>query len=150
MGLRWGRSHAPALVTAFHPRINDWETEFVKMRRSHSLGDENPKFDSRTALGRHTLTSLTSLWPTTRDQQTPKAEREESNLRKLRDRCFEAVNRGRDMVQGAEYARGSDLGRLAQRLQLPHFWDQYPSTGQAGPATFCHWIYSVQQLNTFQ
>ena len=150
MGLRWGQSHAPPWSLPFIPGLMTGKPSLLKCAAAHSLGDENPKFDSRTALGRHTLTSLTPLWPTTRDQQTSKAEREESNLRKLRDRCFEAVNRGRDMVQGAEYARGSDLGRLAQRLQLPHFWDQYPSTGQAGPATFCHWIYSVQQLNTFQ
>ena len=52
----------------------------------------------------------------------------------LPDRCLEAVNRDWDMVRGAEYAGGSDLGRLVRRrtrqavspLQLPIFGTNTP------------------------
>ena len=105
----------------------------LKCAAAHSPGDENPKFDRRAAFGRHTLTSLPpTVAAHSKSTNRPKLEKrkgwEESNLG---DRCLEAVNRGWDMVRGAEYAGGSDLGRLVRRrtwqaVQLPIFGTNTP------------------------
>ena len=102
----------------------------LKCGFAHSPGDENPKFDRRAAFGRHTLTSLPpTVAAHSKSTNPPKLEEEERGEESnLADRCLEPVNRGRDMVRGAEYAGGSDLGRLVRRpaaAACSHFWDQY-------------------------
>ena len=50
---------------------------------------------------------------------------------------------GRNMQEAVIWdGWGFDAGHSAVAASCL-FWDQYPCTGQAGPATFCHWIYSA-------
>lgn len=114
-----GPTH-PAWSLPFIQGLMTGKPSLLKCGFAHSPGDENPKFDRRAAFGRHTLTSLPpTVAAHSKSTNPPKSEEEEerggkeSNLA-LTD-VWKPVNRGRDMVRGAEYAGGSDLGRLVRR-----------------------------------
>ena len=157
-----GPTHPPCSLP-FIQGLMTGKPSLLKCGFAHSPGDENPKFDRRAAFGRHTLTSLPPTVAAHSKSTIPQSWRrrkEEKRAIWLTD-VWEPVNRGRDMVRGAEYAGGSDLGRLVRRRTRQavspascscclFLGPIHPCSGQAGPATFCHWIYSVQELNTFQ
>ena len=152
------RSHAPPWSLPFIPGLMTGKPSLLKCGFHHSPGDENPKFDRRAAFGRHTLTSLPptgvaclkSTNPTALEvEKKKKSNLAETDVWKL---SIENGTRfgGRNMQEAVIWdGWGFDAGHSAVAASCL-FWDQYTCTGQAGPATFCHWIYSAPQLNTFQ
>ena len=157
-----GRSHAPtSLVTAFHPRINDWETEFVKMR-----------LRPFTRRRKSQIWPSGSVWSPYINLSTPRrccsleinksanvggggGKDDKRAIWRLTDVWKLSIEAGtwfggRNMQEAVIWDGWCDAGQFSCSCLTSFLGPIHPCTGQAGPATFCHWIYSVQQLNTFQ